>query len=147
MKFIQRATTLLAATTLAAGATLVAGASPASAASITFSTSSGDGWGQIVVLRDGKHAGYMYWNSDPIPELGWPGDAFNVTDGLDDGYGIEGHLDSGTVHRIATTRGHSSPYESPWTTGNIPEGESVLLSVCYVKGTSSTCSKTLVGHA
>ncbi|MGC5399521.1 hypothetical protein ACPXCP_27765 [Streptomyces sp. DT20] len=147
MKFIQRATTLFAATALAAAGTLMAGAAPASAASITFSTSSGDGWGQIVVLRDGKHAGYMYWNSDPKPELGWPGDAFLASDGLADGYGIEAHLDSGTIHRIATTRGHSAGYESPWTTGNLTEGETVLLSVCYVKGSASTCSKTLVKHA
>ncbi len=146
MKFIQRATTLLATAALAAG-TLVAGAGSASAASITFAYDSPNGSGQIVVLRDGKHAGYLYWNSDPIPELNWPGDAFLASDGLADGYGIEAHLYSGTLHRMATTRGHDAPYETPWRTGNLPEGEMVLLQVCYVKGTSSTCSNTMLKHA
>ncbi|MEU1436419.1 hypothetical protein ABZ438_20380 [Streptomyces sp. NPDC005786] len=147
MKFIQRATTLLAATTLAAAGTLMAGASPASAASITFAFDSGTGWGQIVVLRDGKSAGSMYWNSDPDSSLGWPGDAFLVHDNLADGYGIEAHLVSGTVDRVATTRGKNAPYTSPWNTGNLPEGLQIALHVCYVKGTSSICSAKMIKGA
>ncbi|MGP4053121.1 hypothetical protein [Streptomyces sp. 2A115] len=138
MKFTQRAATLFAATTLAAGATLTGGASPASAATITFKGTdfSGDNY-QIVVLRDGENIGYVYWNSDPEPGLGWPGDAMRVSDTDADGYGIEAHLSFG---RIATTRGHAAPYTSPWATGDLTEGLIAGMKVCLVKGTYSNCS-------
>lgn len=138
MKFTQRATTLLAATALAAGATLTSGAGSASAATITFSGSAGSGGDyQIVALRDGKNIGYVYWSSDPVPGLGWPGDAMSVSDTSSDGYGLEAHLSTG---RVATTRGHNAPYTSPWATGDLTEGLTVGMKLCLVKGDYSNCS-------
>ncbi|MFD5750740.1 hypothetical protein [Streptomyces sp. NPDC127033] len=142
MKFKRRIAATLTTAVLAAGM-LTAGAGSAQAATITFKTSAGGGPNgknfQIAALRDGKNVGYTYWNGDPIPELNWPGDAMMVSDIDGDGWGIEATL--APIARVATTRGHNAPYDSPWATGNLDEGDTLRLKVCLVRGDAYTCSK------
>lgn len=79
--------------------------------------------------------GYGLWQADP--EGGRPGDAIRACDDTPDGLGITVHLYwSGGGHRYVTTRGHNSPYCTPWGegSGNLPEGLQVEVHVVTVKG-------------
>ncbi|SCK60444.1 hypothetical protein YW7DRAFT_05970 [Streptomyces sp. AmelKG-E11A] len=139
MKYASRAVALLATGVMAAGA-LTAGAGTANAATISFSGTKGSGDDyQIIVVRDNKNIGYVYWNSDPEKALDWPGDAFRVSDISSDGYGIEARLTAPS--RKATTRGQDAPYTSPWATGDLVENVLYNLRVCLVKGTYEKCSR------
>ncbi|MER7885009.1 hypothetical protein ABTY35_19550 [Streptomyces fimicarius] len=94
----------------------------------------GEAWAAITMtLKDGGGKGY--WSADPSGNT--PGDAIKACDDEDDGWGIQLELDinrDGTTDRIATTRGHKSPYCSPWKTGDIKEGTEVTLRLYKVKG-------------
>ncbi|WLQ44538.1 hypothetical protein P8A22_34320 [Streptomyces laculatispora] len=79
--------------------------------------------------------GYGEWNPDPYD--GIPGDSIRACDTTADGWGIEVKIDigrNGTWDRIANTRGHNSPYCSPWKSGNIKEGTPVSIQVANVNG-------------
>ncbi|RPK36393.1 hypothetical protein EES39_32025 [Streptomyces sp. ADI92-24] len=79
--------------------------------------------------------GYGEWNPDPYD--GIPGDSIRACDTTVDGWGIEVKIDigrNGTWDRIANTRGHNSPYCSPWKSGNIKEGTPVSIQVANVNG-------------
>ncbi|MBO0915912.1 hypothetical protein [Streptomyces laculatispora] len=79
--------------------------------------------------------GYGEWNPDPYD--GVPGDSIRACDTTADGWGIEVKIDigrNGTWDRIANTRGHNSPYCSPWKSGNIKEGTPVSIQVANVNG-------------
>ncbi|MFD7720428.1 hypothetical protein [Streptomyces sp. NPDC059814] len=79
--------------------------------------------------------GYGGWNPDPYS--GIPGDAIRACDTTADGWGIEVKLDigrDGTWDRTVSTRGHNSPYCSPWKSGNIKEGTPVSIQVANVDG-------------
>ncbi|OZV81085.1 hypothetical protein CA850_13180 [Micromonospora echinospora] len=73
------------------------------------------------------------FNADP--ENGVPGDAIRACDTHADGAGIDVQMDinPGSIwitDRLATTRGHNSPYCSPWMSGDIPEGTVVAVRIC-----------------
>ncbi|ROQ63194.1 hypothetical protein EDD93_5932 [Streptomyces sp. 840.1] len=79
--------------------------------------------------------GYGEWNPDPSG--GIPGDSIRACDTSADGWGIEVKLDigrNGTWDRVASTRGHNSPYCSPWKSGDIKEGTPVSVQVTNVDG-------------
>ncbi|MGO4427475.1 hypothetical protein AB4Z54_54425 [Streptomyces sp. MCAF7] len=94
----------------------------------------------MVNLSGGVLAGYAEWRQDP--RNGDPGDAMRVHDRNADGYGIEATLTYDG--RMATTRGHDSPYPSPWTTGDLPEDRKYEMRVCVVRGTAEKCIKVEV---
>jgi len=78
------------------------------------------------------------------PEGSVPGDAIRACDWYADGYGYEVQLDVSPtgiwdVDRRVNTRGHDSPYCSPWATGNIAEGTPVAIKLCRVRGTYESC--------
>ncbi|MFJ6214514.1 hypothetical protein ACIQGZ_14435 [Streptomyces sp. NPDC092296] len=135
----NRAAALLAATTLLSGGALTVGAEVASAdpsVSFRYIWDGKDNENlEIDVYNGSSLAGWSQWQSDPVDTF--PGDAMFVYDYLADGYGIETHLSNG---RIATTRGHNSPYMSPWATGNLPEGTKLQMWTCLVKGSYEKCS-------
>ncbi|MET8981992.1 hypothetical protein ABZX85_41000 [Streptomyces sp. NPDC004539] len=130
---------------LAAGLVLGGPASPASAAPNVYfiSYTYTNGSGRIDVYNDGDYAGTAIWAADPGSLGSSTGDTLIASDQLADGYGIEAHLSDG---RIATTRGHSSPYTDT-TTGNLDEGAERKMWVCYVQGTFSDCSGKIDVHA
>ncbi|MFD5558859.1 hypothetical protein ACFWIA_34175 [Streptomyces sp. NPDC127068] len=122
-------------------------ATPAAAAEDSFSFTytnlvNGD---PIIVANNnswgGEPAGYAEWRADPSG--GAPGDALTARDVLPDGYGIEAHLSNG---RVATTRGHGSPY-SVTETGNLTEGSTYTMKLCVVKGSYSKCSIGVTARA
>jgi hypothetical protein len=102
----------------------------------------------IAAYYNGTYAGLMEWNADPIvfPDMTIPGDAFQVLDRLSDGCGMEATMIS-PEYRMATTRGHSAVYYSPWQTDDLDEGAKVFIQLCAVKGDYSSCSLTYSGHA
>lgn len=68
---------------------------------------------------------------------GYPGDSFHVCDDTADGYGVEAYeYETGQIVAtgFATTRGHSSPYCSAWSSYNLPELTIVDLKGYAVKG-------------
>ncbi|MDX3073260.1 hypothetical protein ACIP98_19790 [Streptomyces sp. NPDC088354] len=142
VKSRNRIATVLAATAVAVGVSFGAGAGAATAAPrLTYTWSSYDN-GESVVLylyADGDYAGYVNWNADP-DSFGTPGDALRAHDDTADGWGIEGRVLSAQVYRTASTRGHSSPYTTPWQTGDITEGHRMLLDACLVKGSEEVCT-------
>jgi hypothetical protein len=94
------------------------------------------------VVYQGRHAGYGAFSADPGGDFNGdgaadPGDAIIAIDDTADGFGVETRLSTG---RIATTRGHDSPYTSPWKTGDLPEGNTYTVRVCVVKSTFEACS-------
>ncbi|MFD7472250.1 hypothetical protein ACFV8Z_08685 [Streptomyces sp. NPDC059837] len=144
----KRFATLLAACTFMVGSSLMLGAGHAQADDpFTFEKSavSSDGSYTIAAYYNGTYAGLMEWNADPIPD-GTPGDAFRVIDRLSDGYGMEATMIS-PEHRVATTRGHSATYFSPWTSGNLTEDTKVFIQLCAVQGDYESCSIAYSGHA
>jgi hypothetical protein len=89
----------------------------------------------LADVRMNVVGGYGIWQADP--EEGRPGDAIRACDDTADGLGITVHLYwSGGGHRYVTTRGHRSPYCTPWNqgSGNLPEGLEVEVHVLTVKG-------------
>lgn len=135
-----RIATMLAATAVAAGVSLGSGAGVANAApNLTYTTSRyQDGKSIVIYLyADGDYAGYVNWNADPTTG-GSPGDALRAYDGGADGWGVEGTV-LYTETRTASTRGHSSPYTTPWQTGNLTEWTRLPIDACLVKGTASVC--------
>jgi hypothetical protein len=99
-------------------------------------------WWNLFWRITGDYAGYAMWSRNPVS--GDPGDAIRASDGLADGWGVEARLNEhdGSL-RIASTRGHDSPYTSPWKTGNLPEGRWYELKGCLVKGDRDLCSNWL----
>ena len=138
-RFKARLAAVSATLTLAAGA-LVATTTPASAAG-NFSFDyrpDANGFYNIYVrnLDQNASAGVARWWPDPL--AGNPGDTIVASDQLADGYGIETHL-STSPSRIATTRGHASPYYDI-ASGNLPENTQYWMFVCAVKGAEEHCS-------
>ncbi|MGW4029110.1 hypothetical protein ACWEFL_07280 [Streptomyces sp. NPDC004838] len=124
-----------------AATTIMTGATPASAHNsfefAFFDDGFERGYSIFNTTRGRVYAGQGYWRQDPLGSL--PGDTLGVQDLMPDGYGVEAYLSTG---RVASTRGHSSP----WTdekSGNLPEGNEYILQVCVVKGTWQTCSPTV----
>jgi hypothetical protein len=132
-RLVRRSLTIAAVAVLVTLATAV----PAQAAPVSF--------------RVGGDAGWVNWNADPWvnpksdprnPEI-VPGDAIRACDDKADGWGIRVFLkknptdryDVDNPDRSVSTQGHSSPYCSPWATGDIVEGTPVALWGCMVKGT------------
>jgi hypothetical protein len=93
------------------------------------------------------YAGSGVWNRDPnsydMDGNGAqdPGDAIIAFDETADGWGIEASLNTG---RVATTRGHDSPYSSGWKSGNLPEDTWYDMYVCLVKGTTEHCTSAIL---
>ena len=143
----NRVATLLAASALFVGTSVTLGASNAAAADWTFEKSavSSDGSFTISAYYQGTYAGLMEWRGDPRD--GDPGDAFRVVDRLSDGYGLEASMISPATGRVATTRGHSAVYYSPWNTGDLKEDTTVYIQLCAVKGEFFSCSIAYSGHA
>lgn len=89
--------------------------------------------------------------SDPLD--GGPGDALKACDSYADGMGAELRMDinpSGgfqRTDRVASTRGHSSPYCSPFATGDMVENTLVALKLCLLKGTTEYCTGTYYARA
>ena len=79
-----------------------------------------------------------FWTADPYRDL--TGDTVTACDSNADGWGVQAELDinpvPGTfsVDRIASTRGHNSPYCDD-ASGDLKEDTPVDLRVCLVKGT------------
>ncbi|MGX5182350.1 hypothetical protein ACWKT5_05880 [Streptomyces avermitilis] len=141
-----RAITFLAASALTGATSLTLGAPDAAAASWTFEkTTVVDGSFAIAAYYNGTYAGIMEWNEDPNGPI--PGDAFRVSDYNADGYGMEATMISPVTGRVATTRGHASPYTSAWNTGDLAEGTTVYIQLCAVKGDAFSCSFSYSGHA
>ncbi|MFI0814301.1 hypothetical protein ACH4TX_08800 [Streptomyces sp. NPDC021098] len=95
----------------------------------------------VDIYADGAYAGTGIWSQDPGGDINGdgatdPGDALIAYDGAADGLGIEARLDTG---RVASTRGHGSPYWSAWKTGNLAEGARHTMKVCLVKGDWESC--------
>ncbi|MFE5615781.1 hypothetical protein [Streptomyces sp. NPDC056543] len=137
----KRIATLMAATATMVGVSLGTGAgTAASAPRLTYQSSWYQSGKSVVVYMyaDGKYAGYVNWNADPV---GYdPGDALQAMDDGADGWGIEGRVSSpGWLIREASTQGHPSPYTTPWQTGNLDEGSKYDLDVCLVKGSERVC--------
>ncbi|MFD5075464.1 hypothetical protein [Streptomyces sp. NPDC058371] len=144
----NRVVTLLAASALFIGGSVTLGATNAAAADWTFEKGavSADGSFSIAAYNSGTYAGAMVWNADPgCCDI--PGDAFQVVDRYADGWGMEASMIDPTTGRVATTRGHSSPYSSPWNSGNLAEGTTVYIQLCAVQGSSWDCSIAYSGHA
>ncbi|MBM4826501.1 MULTISPECIES: hypothetical protein [Streptomyces] len=137
----KRIAALLAATAVMGGVSLGTGAGTASAAPRLTYQSSWYQSGQSVVVylyADGKYAGYVNWNADPVGTD--PGDALRANDDAADGWGVKGMVSApGWLIREASTQGHPSPYTTPWQTGNLTEGNKYDLDVCLVKGSEQVC--------
>lgn len=128
---------------LAAGMAMT-GAPPAAAApSVRFEYERSavyNNW-HIYVYIDGVYAGRGSWYADP-GEIS-TGDTLAAVDRGADGYGIEATLTNG---RVATTRGHASPYEV-YVSGDLEEDVVYSMQVCAVKGTYSDCSTWTSVHS
>ncbi|MFI6132707.1 hypothetical protein [Micromonospora sp. NPDC051141] len=134
--------------------TIVAAPTPASAAlpdGYRVETSrDGDSLDMQIVDGAGRYIGWAEFNADPWGDT--PGDAIRAHDISGDGLGVEAWLDidpgsSFQADRIASTRGHTSPYATPWITGNIAEGTRVGLRICLVQGATIYCSGTQYTYA
>ncbi|MFF7653677.1 hypothetical protein ACFZCY_28270 [Streptomyces sp. NPDC007983] len=104
---------------------------------------------QLDISVDGVYSGSAIWSQDPGGDANGdgkedPGDAIIAYDGSADGMGIEARLETG---RIASTRGHGSPYWSPWATGNLGEGTAHSMKICLVKGDWESCSSWVTVYA
>lgn len=149
MRTKNRVLTLLAASALFAGSCLTLGATNAAAADWTFKKagSETDGSFHIVAYNpSGEVAGTMDWDANPLPG-GEPGDAFRVSDHLEDSWGMEATMTAPVAGLKATTRGQAAPYRSPWTRRDLREGTPVSIRLCAVRGTSSHCGGVYSGHA
>lgn len=93
----------------------------------------------------GTEIGWAEFQADPFGSI--PGDAIRASDRYADGLGVEAWLDINPgstfqTDRIASTRGHNSPYTSPYATGNIAEGTRIGLRLCLVQGSLTYCTGT-----
>ncbi|MEU0008122.1 hypothetical protein ABZ079_28640 [Streptomyces sp. NPDC006314] len=126
----KRVGTILGMGAMLVGVALTAGAGTANAMDP-------DGSYTITIHNSsGKVIGYARWNADPQPAPDIPGDALIAKDVYADGLGIEAELSNG---RIASTRGHDSPYMKI-VPGNLPEGKAYKLRGCIVTSTYRECS-------
>ncbi|MEI5011945.1 hypothetical protein RB196_35945 [Streptomyces sp. PmtA] len=142
----RRLATVLASTALAAG-TMLTTATPASAdPNFTFSyTKYSSGSLVINVYTNGTHSGRAEFQADPIPDA-VPGDAIRAQDSLDDGWGIKAIMTFPESREVSTS-GHPSPYTTGWDTGDLEEGETVIMRACATKSGSSYCSPSYGGIA
>lgn len=84
---------------------------------------------------NGTVVGSLTWNQDPAGTV--PGDALMLCDLEPDGWGLEVELVNGGLVEIeASTRGHSSPWCTPWKTRNLPENRTWPITVWMVQGTN-----------
>lgn len=84
---------------------------------------------------NGTIVGSLTWNKDPAGIV--PGDALMLCDLEPDGWGLEVELVNGGLVEIeASTRGHSSPWCSPWKTRDLPEDRTWPVKVWMVQGTN-----------
>ncbi|MGW3205769.1 hypothetical protein [Streptomyces sp. NPDC001135] len=146
MSIARRCAVMVGTAALAIG-TLTTGVNTASAAdqwTYKLVEDPGKSFG-VAVYNNGKYAGMAYWHADAT--AGGPGDAVSASDALADGYGITAYAYTPWGTRSATTAGHSAPYTSPYTTGNLPEGTYINLQACVVKGGIVDCSMEYQGQA
>ncbi|MFJ8944596.1 hypothetical protein ACIRG4_15300 [Streptomyces sp. NPDC102395] len=91
-----------------------------------------------------------FWTADPYRDL--TGDTVMACDSNADGWGVQAELDinplpgSFSADRIASTRGHASPYCDKQS-GDLKEDTPVSLRVCLVKGTEKKCTLPKYGSA
>lgn len=139
MATFRNAVAALAATALAATGLLAGTGSAVAADAFTFAYNP-VGRGDLVIVVTNEtardKAGYGEWNQDPSRHT--PGDAIIARDTLADGYGIEVHLNTGPG-RNASTRGSNSRV-SVSVSGNLPEANGFLMTVCVVRGDFARCS-------
>lgn len=126
-------TAAIAGVTMAAGAGSADAAAPSAGTRVTVTTAADTGISVAYVYYDNILRGTFQWSQNPSSDGSRPGDAMRVSDSYADGWGVEGDLSTG---RIATTAGHSSPYTSPWKTGNLPEKNWYDFDVYLEKGGS-----------
>jgi hypothetical protein len=97
----------------------------------------------LYLWWDDVFAGETAWSQDPssydfdADGKADPGDAIIAFDTTADGLGVEARLSTG---RVASTRGHDSPYSSGWKTGNLPEDNFYKTRACLVKGSWEACT-------
>ncbi|MEU9883613.1 hypothetical protein [Streptomyces phaeochromogenes] len=137
-KMRNRIATLLVATAVTVG---IGSGTAVAAPRLTYTDSYyQDGQSLTVYLyADGDYAGYVNWNADP-DSFGTPGDALRAHDGGADGWGVKGTVFNANVYREASTQGHSSPYTTPWKTGDLTEGQRLTFNACLVKGSEEVCT-------
>ncbi|WP_251096405.1 hypothetical protein [Streptomyces sp. Caat 7-52] len=94
-----------------------------------------------------------FWTADPYRDL--TGDTVMACDSNKDGWGVQAELDINpnplnpgafSADRIASTRGHDSPYCDK-ESGNLKEDTPVALRVCLVKGSEKKCTLPKYGSA
>lgn len=101
----------------AAGLTLAVLSTPATAAETP-------GIANINIYDyNGAFKGVAQWKAD--------GDALRVCDTVADGKGVAALLSYTADNHYASSLGHSSPYCSPWSTGNLTEKRIYALEVAY----------------
>jgi hypothetical protein len=144
MQFTKRVTAMLAASALLAAASLLAGSGTASAApTFTFDLfgTIGSNFTEVRVDNGSNYAGYGMFSQNPTDDD--PGDAIQASDQYADGYYIETFLsrtEFGTPFRTASTGGQTSPYTTPWATGDLPEGTTYFMWICAINSSTSQCS-------
>lgn len=105
-----------------------------------------DNYTWINLYWNGVYAGQVVWSENPdnydFDGNGNqdPGDAIIAFDDTADGLGVEARLSTG---RIASTRGHNSPYSSGWKGGDLPENHSYGLRGCLVQGDWEACTDSV----
>jgi hypothetical protein len=91
-----------------------------------------------------------FWRADPFGDM--TGDTVMACDSNADGWGVQAELDINPIFgnfsadRIATTRGHESPYCDE-ESGDLKEDTPVSLRVCLVKGAEKKCTLPKGGSA
>ncbi|MFE7765176.1 hypothetical protein [Streptomyces sp. NPDC057438] len=135
---------MLAATAVMVSASFAGAGTATAAPRLTVNTSWYQANHSVVayLYADGDYAGYVNWNANPVGTD--PGDALRAKDDAADGWGVKGTVtDTGWIIREASTQGHTSPYTTPWQTGNLDEDRRLYLDVCLVKGSERVCSYDL----
>ncbi len=92
------------------------------------------------LIRDGSLRGSGYFRADPVNSA--PGDSFEACDNYADGKGMEVSRKfngSSTWTVMASTRGHSAGYCTPYMTDNMTEETYLAVRLCIVEGTHETC--------
>jgi hypothetical protein len=142
------------ATVAAMALTLVAGETPALAAlpeGYRVETSRfGDNVRMEIFNPGGTYIGLGLFQADPSGTV--PGDAILACDEYADGLGVEMRMDinpgsSWQTDRVASTRGHNSPYCDGWKTGDIAEGTRIGVKVCLVSGSVEYCTGVQYSYA
>ncbi|MFE9202044.1 hypothetical protein [Micromonospora sp. NPDC007230] len=101
----------------------------------------------IYIYTSGNNTLVGWGQFQADPEGGLPGDAIMACDELADGWGIEMRMDINPTSpwqtdRVASTRGHNSPWCTGFQTGDIAEDTLVGLRMCIVQGTQEYCTPT-----